>query len=51
MTSSDARTAPAGCSNHIVNPSALEPLFKPYEEPCRYRVKADKEGDPAKIIT
>ena len=50
MTSSDARTAPAGCSNHIVNPSALEPLFKPYEEPCRYRVKADKEGDPAKII-
>ncbi len=45
MTSTDV-----GCSNHIVNPAALEPLFKPYEEPCRYRVKADKEGDPAKII-
>jgi len=45
MTSTDV-----GCSNHIVNPAALEPLFKPYEEPCLYRVKADKEGDPAKII-
>lgn len=33
-----------------LNPSALEPLFAPWEEPNSHRVRADKEGDPAKRI-
>jgi len=32
------------------NPSALEPLFAPWEEPHSHRVRAEKEGDPAKVI-
>jgi hypothetical protein len=27
-----------------LNPSALEPLFAPWEEPNSHRVRADKEG-------
>ncbi len=34
----------------FLNPSALEPLFGPWEEPHSHRVRADSEGDPAKII-
>jgi type III restriction enzyme len=34
----------------LVNPTALEPLFAPWEEPTKHRVKADKPGEPAKII-
>jgi type III restriction enzyme len=34
----------------LLNPSALEPLFAPWEEPNSHRVRADKEGDPAKIV-
>jgi len=34
----------------LVNPAALEPLFSPWEEPTKHRVKADKLGEPAKII-
>lgn len=35
-------------SSAIVNPSALEPLFMPWEEPHAHRVRA-KEGQPAKV--
>jgi len=35
---------------NAINPSALEPLFGPWEEPHSHRVRADKEGDPAKIV-
>jgi type III restriction enzyme len=34
----------------VINPAALEPLFLPWEEPDSHRVKADKFGDPAKVI-
>lgn len=34
----------------IVNPSALEPLFAPWEEPIAHRVRGDKAGDPAKVV-
>ncbi|MEK6705070.1 MAG: hypothetical protein AABZ06_04730 [Bdellovibrionota bacterium] len=34
----------------VINTSALEPLFLPWEEPNSHRVKADKYGDPAKVI-
>ena len=33
----------------MINPAALEPLFSPHEEPCRYRAPADRMGEPAKI--
>ena len=33
----------------IVNPQALEPLFAPWEEPARHRVRAKREGEPAEI--
>ncbi|MFC1762696.1 DEAD/DEAH box helicase family protein [Planctomycetota bacterium] len=34
----------------VINPAALEPLFAPWEEPTRHRVRADRPGDPAKVI-
>jgi len=37
-------------SQAMMNIAALEPLFKPWEEPNAHRVRGDKEGDPAKII-
>lgn len=33
-----------------LKPSALEPLFAPWDEPHSHRVRADREGEPAKII-
>ena len=34
----------------FLNPSALEPLFAPWEEPSSHRVRAEKEGEPARIM-
>jgi type III restriction enzyme len=34
----------------ILTPSALEPLFAPWEEPNSHRVRADSEGEPARIV-
>ena len=34
----------------IINPAALEPLFAPHEEPNFHRVRAEKPGDPAKVV-
>ncbi len=34
----------------VVNTAALEPLFAPWEEPIKHRVKADKPGQPAKVV-
>ncbi len=34
----------------VINPSALEPLFEPWEEPNAHRIRADKPGDPAKVV-
>lgn len=34
----------------VVNPTALEPLFAPWEEPIKHRVRADKPGEPAKVV-
>jgi type III restriction enzyme len=34
----------------FINQSALEPLFKPWEEPNSHRVRADRAGDPARIV-
>jgi type III restriction enzyme len=34
----------------LLNPSALEPLFAPWEEPNSHRVRAEKEGEPAKKV-
>lgn len=48
MTKSVSSDNPS-CSP-VINPAALEPLYKTYEEPCRYRAPADIKGNPAKII-
>lgn len=37
-------------SETIINPAALEPLYMPWEEPNRHRVRADQDGEPAKLI-
>jgi hypothetical protein len=34
----------------IVNVAALEPLYKPHEEPVYHRVRAKAEGAKAEII-
>jgi len=34
----------------LVNPAALEPLFSPWDEPTKHRIRGDKPGEPAKII-
>ena len=34
----------------VINPTALEPLFAPWEEPIKHRVKADKPGQSAKVV-
>ena len=34
----------------FLNPSALEPLFAPWEEPHSHRIRAEREGEPAKTI-
>jgi type III restriction enzyme len=36
---------------HYVNIAALEPLFAPHEEPARHRVRAEADGQPARVIT
>jgi len=38
-------------SSPIVNLSALEPLFAPHEEPTKHRVRAQREGEPAQIVS
>ena len=35
----------------LLNPSALEPLFAPWDEPNAHRARADKEGQPAKKVS
>ncbi len=34
----------------IVNPEALEPLFAPWEEPTRHRVRAKRPEEPAEVV-
>jgi type III restriction enzyme len=34
----------------IINPAALEPLFAPHEEPNFHRVRAERPGEPAKVV-
>ena len=34
----------------IINPAALEPLFLPHEEPKCHRVRAERDGEPAKVV-
>ncbi|MFA4915557.1 MAG: DEAD/DEAH box helicase family protein [Syntrophales bacterium] len=34
----------------VINVAALEPLFAPHEEPDYHRVRADRDGDPAKVV-
>jgi type III restriction enzyme len=36
-------------NGHLVNVAALEPLFAPHEEPNRHRVRAEREGEPARV--
>jgi type III restriction enzyme len=49
ITSTTNSTTITNTASLVINPSALEPLFSPHEEPFRYRAPADKKGDPAKI--
>jgi type III restriction enzyme len=35
---------------NLFNPSALEPLFAPWEEPNAHRARANKEGEPSKVV-
>jgi len=34
----------------ILNAAALEPLYETWQEPSKHRVRADKSGDPAKVV-
>ena len=34
----------------VINPAALEPLFAPWEEPVKHRVKNPQAGEPALLI-
>jgi len=34
----------------IINPSALEPLYAPWEEPNAHRVRVDKPGEHARVV-
>jgi type III restriction enzyme len=34
----------------IINLSAVEPLYAPHEEPHLHRVRAEKAGEPAKVV-
>ena len=43
-------TSGADTSDPIVNSTALESLFAPWEEPTSHRVRADKPSGPAKIV-
>ena len=38
-------------SEPFVNISALEPLFATHEEPNRHRVRAEAEGQPARVVS
>ena len=33
-----------------INASALEPLYATWQEPAKHRVKADRPGEPAKVV-
>jgi len=33
-----------------INPDALAPLFRPWEEPAAHRIRADKEREPARVV-
>lgn len=33
-----------------LNLAALEPLYAPHDEPNRHRVRAERDGEPAKIV-
>ena len=33
-----------------INTAALEPLFLPWEEPTAHRVRAEREGEPARVV-
>lgn len=41
----------AAGSEHVINAAALEPLFAPWEEASRHRVRASKPGGPPEIKT
>jgi len=34
---------------HFLNITAIEPLYAPHEEPNRHRVRAERDGEPAKV--
>ncbi len=34
----------------IINLSALEPLYLPHEMPSFHRIRAEREGEPARIV-
>lgn len=37
-------------TSSTLNPTILEPLFAPWEEPNAHRIRAEKAGDPAVIV-
>ncbi len=49
--SADAAASGTGPHSPVINPAAIEPLYAPYEEPLRHRIKAKTKGDPAQIVT
>lgn len=34
----------------VINPTALEPLFAPWDEPNQHRIRAKREGEPAQVV-
>ena len=43
-------TKAAGSAGPIFNKAALEPLFMPWEFPNAHRARAEKEGEPPKVV-
>jgi len=37
-------------SSPVVNLSAVEPLYKPHEEPNFHRVRSETPGEPARVV-
>lgn len=35
---------------NVMSAAALEPLYPTWQEPDKHRIKADKSGEPAKVV-
>jgi type III restriction enzyme len=50
ITNNPEFAATSPMTSSTLNPTVLEPLFAPWQEPNAHRVRAEKSGDPAVIV-